>query len=126
MIARPSPRALLFAISGYLAVILALYVALALDLPNPWWAMATVFIVQPTRPLVGAIWAKAFYRAAGTIVGAIVAVILVPNLVNSPELMILAIAVWIALCVFFGLLDRSPRSYLFMLPGYTAPSGPAV
>ncbi|OJY74125.1 MULTISPECIES: FUSC family protein [unclassified Rhizobium] len=120
MIARPSPRALLFAISGYLAVILALYVALALDLPNPWWAMATVFIVQPTRPLVGAIWAKAFYRAAGTIVGAIVAVILVPNLVNSPELMILAIAVWIALCVFFGLLDRSPRSYLFMLPGYTA------
>jgi len=120
MIAWPSPRSLLFAVSGYLAVILALFVALALDLPNPWWAMATVFIVQPIRPFVGAIWAKAFYRVAGTIVGAIVAVILVPNLVNAPELMILAFAVWIALCVFFGLLDRSPRSYLFMLPGYTA------
>lgn len=120
MIAWPSYRALLFAFSSYVAVILALYVALALDLPNPWWAMATVFIVQPNRPFIGAIWAKAFYRAAGTIVGAIVAIIVVPNLVNSPELMILAIAVWIALCVYFGLLDRSPRSYLFMLPGYTA------
>lgn len=116
----PSSRALLFAISGYLAVILALFVALALDLPNPWWAMATVFIVQPSRPLVGAIWGKAFYRAAGTGIGAIFAVVLVPCLVNSPELMILALASWIALCVFFGLLDRSPRSYLFMLPGYTA------
>lgn len=120
MIARPSSRSLLFAVSSYLAVIMALYVALSLDLPNPWWAMATVFIVQPTRPLVGAIWAKAFYRAAGTIIGAIAAIILIPNLVNSPELMILALATWIAVCVFFGVLDRSPRSYLFMLPGYTA------
>ncbi len=116
----PSSRSLLFAVNSCVAVIIALYAALALNLPNPWWAMATVFIVQPTRPLVGAIWAKAFYRAAGTIIGAIAAIVLIPNLVNAPELMILALSGWIALCVFFGVLDRSPRSYLFMLPGYTA------
>jgi uncharacterized membrane protein YccC len=115
----PSPRALVTALSGYLAVLLALYAAFALDLPNPWWAMLTVYIVQPPRPLVGAIWGKAFYRVAGTIIGAAAATVLIPNLVDAPELMILAIAGWIGVCTFGGLLDRSPRSYLFILSGYT-------
>ena len=119
MLTWPSPRALLVAFSGYLAVILALYVAFALDLPNPWWAMATVYLAQPPRPLIGAIWAKAFYRVAGTIVGMIASIVLIPNLANSPELMILALAGWVGLCVFSGLLDRTPRSYIFMLAAYT-------
>lgn len=119
MLTWPSPRALLTAFSGYLAVILALYVAFALDLPNPWWAMATVYLAQPPRALVGAIWAKAFYRVVGTIVGMIASIVMIPNLANSPELMILALAGWVGLCVFGGVLDRTPRSYLFMLAGYT-------
>jgi hypothetical protein len=40
------------------------------DLPDPWWAMLTVFLAQPTQPLVGAIWAKAFYGVVGTLIGA--------------------------------------------------------
>jgi len=116
----PSRPAIIFALNGYLAVVLALYVAFALDLRNPWWAMATVFFTQPARPLVGAVWAKAFYRAAGTIAGAAAAVVLTPNLVNFPALMVLGLAGWIALCVFCGCLDRSPRYYLFMLSGYSA------
>lgn len=119
MLTWPTPRALLSALSGYLAVILALYVAFALDLPNPWWAMATVYLAQPPRALVGAIWAKAFYRVGGTIVGMIASIMLIPNLANSPELMILALAGWVGLCVFGGVLDRTPRSYTFMLAGYT-------
>lgn len=119
MLTWPSPRALLTAFSVYLAVILALYVAFALDLPNPWWAMATAYLAQPRQPLLGAIWAKAFYRAAGTIIGGIASIVLIPNLANSPELMILALAGWVGLCVFGGLLDRTPRFYLFMLAGYT-------
>ncbi len=119
MLTWPSPRALLTAFSVYLAVILALFVAFALDLSNPWWAMLTAFLVLPRQTLIGAIWAKAFYRAAGTILGAIASLVLIPNLENSPELMILAVAGWVGLCVFGGLLDRSPRFYLFMLAGYT-------
>jgi uncharacterized membrane protein YccC len=119
MLTWPTHRALLSALSGYLAVILALFVAFALDLPNPWWAMATVYLAQPPRALVGAIWAKAFYRVAGTIIGMIASIVLIPNLANSPELMILALAGWIGLCVFVGVLDRTPRSYTFMLAGYT-------
>lgn len=115
----PSPRALVTAFSGYLATLIALYVAFALDLPNPSWAMVTVYIVQSASPLTGAIWAKAWYRVAGTIIGAAAAVVLIPNLADAPPLMILAIGGWIGLCTFGGLLDRSPRSYLFILSGYT-------
>ncbi len=45
---------------------------------------------------------------------------MVPNLVNAPELLSLAIALWVGLCLYLSLLDRTPRSYVFMLAGYTA------
>jgi uncharacterized membrane protein YccC len=45
---------------------------------------------------------------------------IVPNLVDAPELTTLAIILWVALCVFISLLDRTPRSYMFVLAGYTA------
>jgi uncharacterized membrane protein YccC len=47
-------------------------------------------------------------------------VAIVPNLVDAPELTTLAIILWVALCVFVSLLDRTPRSYMFVLSGYTA------
>jgi uncharacterized membrane protein YccC len=33
--------------------------------------------------------------------------------------MVLALATWVALCLYFSLLDRTPRGYVFMLAGYT-------
>jgi uncharacterized membrane protein YccC len=119
VLTRPSPRALITALSGCLAALIALYIAFALDLPNPYWSMVTVYIVQSAGPLTGAIWAKAAYRVAGTVIGAAASVVLIPNLVDAPPLMILALGGWIGLCTFGGSLDRSPRSYLFILSGYT-------
>ena len=46
--------------------------------------------------------------------------VLVPNLVDAPELLSAALALWTGLCLYIALLDRTPRSYLFMLAGYTA------
>jgi uncharacterized membrane protein YccC len=115
----PSQRSLIIASSSYLSVGLALYVAFALDLQNPWWAMLTVYITQPPQRLTGTIWSKCFYRIAGTLLGGVVCVALIPPVSNSPVLLLLGIAGWLALCVFFGLIDRTPRSYLFMLAGYT-------
>ena len=46
-------------------------------------------------------------------------VALVPNLINAPELLCLAIALWVGLCLYLSLLDGTPRSYVFMLAGYT-------
>jgi hypothetical protein len=55
------------------------------------------------------------------ILGAIAAVALVTNLVNIPALLCVALALWIAGCLYFSLLDRTPRSYVLMLAGFTAP-----
>jgi uncharacterized membrane protein YccC len=35
-------------------------------------------------------------------------------------LLSLALACWVGLCLYVSLLDRTPRSYVFMLAGYTA------
>src|ERR1700733_7505635 len=88
-----------FALNCFLAVILALYVAFSLSLPNPWWAMVTVFLAQPPQNLVGAIWAKALYRVAGTAIGLLASLAIIPRLSSAPELMILALAAWVALCL---------------------------
>ena len=63
---------------------------------------------------------KSAFRVLGTLIGAVAAVVMVPNLVDAPELLVLAMAGWTGLCLYVSLLDRTPRSYVFMLGGYTA------
>lgn len=110
--------AALFSLKCYAAAMLALYIALRIGLERPYWAFLTSYIVA--QPLAGAVISKAVFRAIGTLVGAAAAVIMVPPLVNAPALLTLAIASWLALCVYVSLLDRTPRSYMFVLAGYTA------
>ncbi len=113
----PSLGDVVFSIKTFAAAMLALGIALCFDLTNPYWAVGTVYIVA--HPLSGASTSKALYRLIGTALGGTVTVILIPNLVNSPELLTLAIALWMAFCLGISLLDRTPRSYSFMLAGYT-------
>jgi uncharacterized membrane protein YccC len=107
----------IFSIKTFAAATMALLIALRMDLPRPYWAMATVYITS--QPLAGATASKALFRVGGTLIGAVAAVVLVPNLVNAPELLSLAIALWVGCCLYLSLLDRTPRSYMFMLGGYT-------
>lgn len=111
-------RPIIFSINCYIATILTMFIAFSLDLKSPGWAMTTVYLTS--QPLSGPMRAKAGYRAIGTFVGAAAMVAIVPNLVDAPELTTLAIMLWVALCVFVSLLDRTPRSYMFVLSGYTA------
>lgn len=113
----PRPEHWLFSLQAFLAGVLALAVAFWLDLPRPYWALATVYIAA--QPLTGATFSKSFYRAIGTLAGAAMAILLIPNLVNAPPVLILAIAIWSGLCLYASILDRSPRGYAFMLAGYT-------
>jgi uncharacterized membrane protein YccC len=108
-----------FALKVALAALLAMGIAFWVDLPRPYWAVTSVYMVS--QPLTGATTSKAAYRLYGTILGAIAAVALVPNLVNIPILLCVALALWIAGCLYFSLLDRTPRSYVLMLAGFTAP-----
>ncbi len=114
----PSLNELVFALKTFAGAMAALGLAFWLGLDNPYWSMATAFIVA--QPLTGAMRSKALYRFIGTFVGGVAAVVLVPNLVNAPVLLSLAMASWIGLCLYLSLLDRSARAYLFMLAGYSA------
>ncbi len=115
---RPTASDWLFSTKTFAASVLALFIALAFDLDRPVWAMATVYIVA--HPLSGVLASKALYRVAGTIIGAVAAIVMVPNLVNAPLLLSLALALWVGGCLCLSRLDRTPKSYLFMLAGYTA------
>jgi uncharacterized membrane protein YccC len=95
-----------------------MHIAFAADMPRPYWAMASVYIAS--QPLSGATRSKAIFRLIGTLLGASASVALVPNLVNSPALLSVALAAWIGSCLFISLLDRTPRSYVFLLAGYSA------
>ena len=108
---------LVFACKTFIAAMLALLAALWLDLPRPYWAMATVYITS--QPLAGATSSKALYRLLGTAMGAVATVAMVPNLADAPELLCMAMALWVGLCLYLSLLYRQPRSYGFMLAGYT-------
>lgn len=115
---RPDFWDVVFSLKTFAAAMLALFVAFCFDLQTPAWAMTTVYIVA--NPLSGASTSKAVYRLIGTVVGGTASVVMVPNLVNAPELLTLAVALWVGLCLTLSLLDRSPRGYSFMLAGYTA------
>ncbi|MDR6819945.1 putative membrane protein YccC [Neorhizobium sp. 2083] len=107
----------LFSLKTFLAAMLAYYIAIKFDLPRPFWAVATVYIVA--HPLSGAISSKSVYRLLGTLFGGAATIILVPNLVNEPILLSAAIIAWVSVCTFISLLDRTPRSYVSLLAGYT-------
>src|SRR5277367_4636086 len=108
----------LYALKMFAAAMLALYIAQAAGLERPYWALTSVYIVA--NPLSGPVRSRAVYRLIGTVIGAAAMVVLVPNLINSPELLSLAIALWIGFCLYLSVLDRTPRGYTFMLAGYTA------
>jgi uncharacterized membrane protein YccC len=118
MISKIGIRPVIFAVNCYIATMLTMFIAFSLDLKSPGWAMTTVYLTS--QPLSGSMRAKAVYRAIGTFVGAAAMVAIVPNLVDAPELTTLAIMLWVALCAFIAQLDRTPRSYMFVLSGYTA------
>ncbi|MFM0719584.1 FUSC family protein [Paraburkholderia strydomiana] len=115
----PTLRDWLFSVKTFAAAMLALYIGLAFELPRPYWAMATVYIVS--NPFVGATRSKALYRALGTALGAAAAVLLVPPFVESPYLFSVIVALWTGTLLYLAVSDRTARSYVFMLAAYTMP-----
>jgi uncharacterized membrane protein YccC len=114
----PSKNEALFSIKSFAAAMLALYLSMRIGLPRPFWAMMTAYIVA--APFAGPTRSKALFRFGGTLLGALATVILVPLFADSPELLSLAVALWVGACLYVSLLDRTPRSYVVMLAGYTA------
>ncbi|HEX3634486.1 MAG TPA: FUSC family protein, partial [Paraburkholderia sp.] len=115
----PTSREWIFSVKTFAASMLALYIGLKLELPRPYWAMATVYIVS--NPFVGATRSKALYRALGTMIGASAAVLFVPPFVESPYLFSAVVALWTGTLLLLAISERTARSYVFMLAAYTMP-----
>ncbi len=115
----PDLRPWIHSLKVFGAAMLALYAALALGLPRPYWAMATVYLVS--SPQAGATYAKGTYRVVGTLLGAVCAVALVPLLVDQPVLLMAAIACWTGTLLYLSLLEPAPRNYICLLAAYTLP-----
>ncbi|USP40215.1 FUSC family protein [Acinetobacter sp. XS-4] len=114
---RPSKLDLIFALKTFIAGMLALFVSFELDLINPMWSIGTVLIIA--NPYSGMVSSKCVYRVIGTMGGAVVALTLTPHLINTPWLFTVVLSLWVGFALYVSLLDRTPRSYAFMLAGYS-------
>ena len=112
------PQKLLFSLSSLIAGALTLAIVMSASLPRPWWAILTVYVTA--QPMAGAFRPKVLYRLAGIATGAFMTLLLVPNLQNSPELLVLCMAVWTGFCIYLAVLDRTPRAFLFQMAAFSS------
>jgi len=110
---------MIFAAKTTAAGLIALLIAFTFNLDQPQWALLTVFIVSQPE-LSGPVFAKAFYRIIGTVIGAAVALLLVALFAQERVLFLGALALWIGACTFGSQFARNFTAYSFVLSGYTA------
>ncbi|WP_288400526.1 FUSC family protein [uncultured Acinetobacter sp.] len=114
---RPSRLDLIFACKTFVAGMLALFISFELDLINPMWSIGTVMIIA--NPYSGMVSSKCVYRLIGTVAGAVIALLLTPHFINTPWLFTVILSLCVGFALYVSLLDRTPRSYVFMLAGYS-------
>ncbi|MCF5544234.1 FUSC family protein [Pseudomonas salomonii] len=117
--------------SGYVfrslaAASLALWLGLQMHLDSPFSATSTVLLL--IHPLQGAAVGKGLYRALGTGLGLIAAVILTGLFAQKMVLFILGIGLWLGLCVAAMTLLRHYHATAAVVAGYTVclALGPAI
>jgi uncharacterized membrane protein YccC len=99
------------------AALLALWLAFAFQLDTPYSALTTVVLVA--NPVQGMILEKSLYRLGGTLLGGLAALLLMGLFAQQPELFLLGLAAWMALCTAASTLLRGHRAYGAVLSGYT-------
>lgn len=108
----------MFVARTLLALFVAGWVSMRLQMEQPATAMMTTIIVMNRQS--GMVLAKSFYRAIGTVIGACMALLLMGLFPQQREPLLLATALWLGLCAGGATLFRNFKSYAFVLSGYTA------
>ncbi|MCJ2053216.1 FUSC family protein [Methylobacterium sp. J-070] len=113
----PKPAAWAFAVRIWIAMMLALAAAFWLQLDSASSAATCVAILaQPKR---GQAISKAVYRLLGTLIGAVVSIVLMALFAQDRVLLLVSFTVWLGLCVFVAQYLQDTRAYGAMLSGYT-------
>ncbi|MGR3752751.1 FUSC family protein [Edwardsiella anguillarum] len=107
-----------YALRNTLAMCLALWIAFALDLDEPYWAFTSAAVVS--FPTVGGVIGKSIGRIIGSLLGALASMVIAGLCLNEPWLFTFCIAGWIALCTYVSNHYQNNLSYAFALAGYTA------
>jgi uncharacterized membrane protein YccC len=106
-----------FAIRVWMATILALFVSFWLQLESPTTAALTVAVLaEPTR---GQALDKAGFRLLATFVGVTASIAITGLVSQARDLILVAFAVWLGICVFAAKLLDGYRAYAAVLSGYT-------
>jgi uncharacterized membrane protein YccC len=116
--AKAAGPSLLFGLRLWASVCLALYIAFWLQLDNPFWAGTSAAIV--CQPHLGASLRKGWYRMIGTLIGAVVIVVLTALFPQARAPFLVALALWGAACALVATLLRNFAAYSAALAGYTA------
>ena len=116
--ARAAGPPLLFGLRLWASVCLALYVAFWLELDNAFWAGTSAAAV--CQPHLGASLRKGWYRMIGTVVGAIMIVVLTGCFPQDRIAFLGLLALWCAACAFAATLLHNFASYAAALAGFTA------
>lgn len=114
----PPRSSLLFALRFCIAIALALYLSMWLQLDRPYWASLEVAVM--IWPIPGFAVARGFARAVGVVVAGCVGLAILSAFAQSYVLSGAALALWIALCSFFASLLRNNLSYGFAIAGFMA------
>ena len=111
------PSAWAFALRIWVAMMLGLHAAFWLQLDSASSAAVTVDVLAvQTR---GRAYQKAIYRILATIVGVIASIVITGLFPQTRELLIVAFAGWLGLCVYVSGLLEGNRAYGAVLAGYT-------
>jgi uncharacterized membrane protein YccC len=108
----------LFVVKTLLAFYITGWLAMRLELSQPSTAMITTIIVANRQ--TGLVLAKSFYRAIGTLAGAVAAFLIVGLFPQERVLFLGALSLWIGFCSGGAALYRNFKAYSFVLAGYTA------
>jgi uncharacterized membrane protein YccC len=105
------------AIRVWIGVVVALYAGFWLQLETPYSAAITVAILAlPTR---GQALEKAGFRLMATVIGVAASIVIVGVFSQARDLLLLAFAAWLGLCVYAAGLSDGNRAYAAVLSGYT-------
>ncbi|MTD39770.1 FUSC family protein [Erwinia sp. CPCC 100877] len=107
-----------YALRNSIAMCLALSIAYALELDQPYWAMTSAAVVS--FPTVGGVISKSLGRIVGSIIGATASLIIAGHTLNDPWLFTFAMAAWLAICTRISCQYQNNVAYAFALAGYTA------
>lgn len=105
-----------FWIKSSIALILASFLAFEFETPEAGWAVICAAIL--IHPDSGAVLAKSIARIIGTVIGALVAIILFFFFPQAPWIFLLFLALWVGACSYYSSYTKDFKTYAVALSGF--------